>query len=690
MQASGGMSARTPSRTKPGPPARSRVGIGAFVDDEGGYTSIAAAVALLVSVSLVFSVAAVEWTMSRSADVQPVADACAMAGQNTVAAYYTTAQVLDACVLSMGLTGMAVMGVGLIASAIPGAQAAAERAISAGSDILDARTTFARSVASGLSRLEQALPYAIVANSASCVAANSEAQASLVGLAIPFPLESQSDFSSLGSLVSGDDVEGSAERLQEASARAQEAKEQADAARERAWRADCVDEPSCLRSRAASLAGLADFENPYVATPELWNFGFAIARSRTYYLRRLVQEVPQADDIESITDSMARSAFYEYALGEANGAFYFEDADGHVSVSVPHLARNSDEMRGTWLYGDARWPCSEEEGGRTLHSTWACPGATGPDAGTDSVASIEAGGVRLCEACRMDVVDLGKVASISTSATNGYEHYWQIIVEAAQDYERARNEQADAERQMRQIADEGKGAFQRALDQLSVPRPRICPPGAWGCVAVVARSGGTTVPRELTDAFLSGSALPAGAAVSAAALAPDDATNGNDVLSHFLDGLGVSGGGAGVLGDVTGLWGRLLVAYGRGYEGIGAAVEGFFGRMDGVFGGTVGSWLREKLAVAVRVLGLQPADMRMRKPVLVQTSKVLRRAGVEPTGRVRSLVQALPASGSPLELARALGYWVWEEQEGRAFTLAELPIPGAGTSVPITIDLTGM
>ena len=81
------------------------LGIGLFIGDEGGYTSVATAVALLVSISLVFTVTSVEWTVSRSADVQPVADACAMAGQNTIAAYYTVAQVLDACVLSMGLTG---------------------------------------------------------------------------------------------------------------------------------------------------------------------------------------------------------------------------------------------------------------------------------------------------------------------------------------------------------------------------------------------------------------------------------------------------------------------------------------------------------------------------------------------------------------------------------------------------------
>lgn len=666
-----------------------RWGIGLFVNDEGGYTSIATAVALLVSISLVFVVASAEWTVSRSADVQPIADACALAGQNTVAAYYTTAQVLDACVLSMGLTGMAVMGVGLVAAAVPGGQAVSSQAISSGKDILDARMRFARSAASGLCKVEKAIPFAIIANSASCVAANSQGGPAVTGVAIPFPLESHSDFSMLESYVDADEVADKSGRLQEATKRSEDAKKRADEVRERAWRADCLDDPRCLHSRASSLAGMSEFEQPFAATPESWDFGMPITRTRTYYARRLAQESPEAGDIESITDSEARAAFYEYALGEANEAYYLEESDGHVSIHVPHLARNANEMRATWLYGDPRWPCTDEEDGLTLHSTWDCPGIAGPDAGFDSVAAIDEGVVRMCDECRMSVTDLGAVASISTSATNGYEHYWQIIVECAEDYERARNDQADAEREMHDVAVEGRSAFDRALEQLSVPRPKICPPGAWGCVSIVGRSGGTAVPTELTRAFLGEAELPPGVAVSAAALATDGATNGNDVLSHFFDGIGAGESGSSIFGGICGLWGRLLVAYGNAYQGLGDAVEGFFGKMDGVFGGTVGGWLRDRLAGSMRVLGLQPADMRMRKPVLVHTKKVLGQSGLEPTGKVRSLLQALPDHGSAIELAHALGCWVWDEREAHEMTLAELPIPGTDSSVPLTIDLTG-
>ena len=198
-----------------------------------------------------------------------------------------------------------------------------------------------------------------------------------------------------------------------------------------------------------------------------------INRSRLYYARRLATEVPQGADIESVTDSCARRAFYEYALGEVNGSWYRELPDGSVDLRLEHLARNSQEMRGTWLYDDGRWPCTDEPDGVTLHSVSSCPGATGAYLGGGSVAEIDAGAVRRCDACRMDVGDLGAVAAISTSATNGYEHYWQQIVEAASDYQAARNEQAEAERAARDAAGEGKRTFERALEQLRTPRPRF-------------------------------------------------------------------------------------------------------------------------------------------------------------------------------------------------------------------------
>ena len=90
-----------------------------------------------------------------------------MAGENCVAAYSTVAQVLDACVLTMGLAGAVVCGAALVVSAIPPLQAKAAAIMGVGKKVLEARRSFAASAAQGLQRLEQALPALIMANSAS-------------------------------------------------------------------------------------------------------------------------------------------------------------------------------------------------------------------------------------------------------------------------------------------------------------------------------------------------------------------------------------------------------------------------------------------------------------------------------------------------------------------------------------------
>ncbi|MCI1666381.1 MAG: hypothetical protein LKI25_08510 [Atopobiaceae bacterium] len=665
-----------------------------FLDDEGGYTTVAVALALLVSICLVFALASVEWTQSRSADVQTVADATALAGANVVSAYATVATVLDACVLSLGLAGVLIMGVGLVVSAIPGLSAVGASAMELGGDVLDSRQRFATSAMAGLRRLESGLPYAVVVNSARCVATNSTGEAGLTGVAIPFPLESESDWSSLADEIDSSDMDASAERLQEASDRVKRATDAADAARLAGWLADCGDEPRSLQERASTLAGLGAGENPDYASVDGWNFGVALSRARAYYAARLAGESAEGSGVEALTDSACRGAFYSYALGEVRAGSYVEHEDGSVDVDLPSLPHDSTSVRATALFTDASWPCTVEDGSATLHSTLSCPGATGEAVGSASLATLEAGGVSHCPVCRMDVGDMGKVAAASTSIDNGFEHFWRRVVEASKDYERARDEQAEAERVLAQVAEEVGDAFDRAIEALSVPRPKLCPPGAWGCVAVVGRGEGASVPAELTDAFLTPSDLPGGVAVSAATLAPDPTAAENDVLSRLFDGLvergGQSGGIPGALDTVTSVWGRLLVSYGSAYESVSGVADDLLSGIDGVFGTKVGSWLRARLSDAVSAMGFEPADMRLRKPVLCNTQDVLGKAGAGGLASVRSLIESIPAGGTPAEVARALGHEVLDEYGETTITIAEIPIPGTGMSVPLTIDLSSL
>ena len=91
-----------------------------FIDDEGGYTTVAMALALLLSITLVLFAGRVQWSLSRAAEVQEIADASAMAGANVVARYATVAQVCDALVLTMGLAGLVTCGAALVLHAHDG------------------------------------------------------------------------------------------------------------------------------------------------------------------------------------------------------------------------------------------------------------------------------------------------------------------------------------------------------------------------------------------------------------------------------------------------------------------------------------------------------------------------------------------------------------------------------------------
>lgn len=670
---------------------RLHLGLSLFLDDEGGYTTVAVAVALLVSISLVFAAASAEWVMARSYEVQPVADAAAMAGSNSVAAYVTIAKVLDACVLSLGLLGVTVFGAGLVLSCIPMADAFGGTVCDAGKKVLDARRDFARSAAEGLERLEKVLPAVVVANSAACVAENARAQGlPYVGCAVPFPTESQSDFSSLAAELSSDEMEKDAEELRGLAQQVDEAKALADDARLRGWKADCGSTPYCLEERAAALAGLSGEKNPHYPSAEGWNFGIPLLRARAYYVVRLGKEKPLNASVDELTNSAARAAFYDFVLGQVRGGTYAEHEDGSVDINLPSLPHNAEETKACSLYTDDLWPCSAEDAGPVLHATLACPAATGASAGDASLQDLDAGVVARCETCRMDLSAMGSVAAASTSTANGFEHYWRDIVEASKDYEDARNQQAAAEKRLKGKADDTHGSFERALDQLSVVRPRICPPGAWGCVAVVSRTEATTIPTELTASFLSSGELPAGAAVSAAALAPDESTAENNVLASFFDGVASRGSGSvlgGAFDGVCELWGRLLVGYGSRYSSVSSSASGFLDNVDGVFGGTVGSWLRGKIKDTVAACGFEPVDMRLMKPVLVGWTRVLDKSGYNAAGKARQMIEALPPGASSFDLAKTLGVWAADSLGYGEITVAELTIPGTDISIPLTIRL---
>ena len=76
---------------------RVRWGIDMFLED-GAYTTVASAVAMLMVLALLFSASLAVWSAGRSGDVQARADATALAGANVVSSYHTCLLYTSRCV----------------------------------------------------------------------------------------------------------------------------------------------------------------------------------------------------------------------------------------------------------------------------------------------------------------------------------------------------------------------------------------------------------------------------------------------------------------------------------------------------------------------------------------------------------------------------------------------------------------
>ena len=673
-----------------------RAGIDLFIED-GAYTTLSSAVVILVVLTLLFSSTAAIWSMSRAGDTQAAADSGALAGANVVSSYHTAATVVDASILSLGLAGFATIGTGLVAILIPGAELAAGDMVDTGIEIIKTRNKFAKSASKGLQKIETALPYLVAARATQAVSAQDTEGATYTGTALAAPRTSESDFVALeGSEISTDVIKDTSKDLERAADELQKASEETAKAKERAWLADCggsdpasVGSCSCMWERARSLAKLSDIENPHYASSVTWEPQVALDRAKAYYRLRLANEAPQGSSVETKAESAARKAFYTYASAEVNRAYITEDGDRTTSY-IPLLPRNTDEVRATELYTDAAWPTSTNDGKTYLHYGTSCPNyKKGTPGGLASVAAYD--GQDKCNRCHFGVSSLGAVAAPSTSIENGFEYHFDRFKDALEDYVECRNKELELMRQTEDEADRAGNAFDEAIKALSGERPRIAPPGRNGVVAL-AVSGAISSPDELNSSFNTTVRLGDRGAISAAVLAPDDATAQNNVLSRFFSTLEErSGGVVGVLDGVMDVWGRLLVGYG---DIQGSADELMDEMIDDLGGGSgalssIASWLGDSVSASVAALGLEPCDLRLRKPVLTDTANVIKSPGSDITGlsNAQDKLRSIPLGVTdPKALCEALEYQVERTVSGTVFTLAEIPLPGGG-SIPLTVDV---
>ena len=673
-----------------------RAGIDLFIED-GAYTTLSSAVVILVVLTLLFSSTAAIWSMSRAGDTQVAADSGALAGANVVSSYHTTATVVDASILSLGLAGFATIGTGLVAILIPGAEPVAGNMVDTGIEIIKTRNKFAKSASEGLQKIETALPYLIAARATQAVSAQDTDSVTYTGTALAVPRTSESDFAALkGSEISTDTIKDTSDDLERAAEELRKASEETAKAKERAWLADCggsdessIGKYSCMWERAKKLAELSDSQNRHEKSSITWEPQIALDRAKIYYRQRLANEKPQGSSVEMKAQSAARKAFYAYAIEEVDRAYIKDDGE-RFSAYIPLLPRVPNEVRSTELYTDAAWPVSNNDGRTYLHYGVECPVyQKGTPSGLASVADYD--GRDTCEACGFGVVALGSALMPPSSIRNGFEYHFNEFKEALEDYVECRNKELELERQTEDEADRAGNAFDQAIKALSGERPRIVPPGRNGVVAF-AVSGDITSPDQLNSSFNTAVRLGDRGAISAAVLAPDEATAQNNVLSRFFSTLKErSGGVAGVLDGVMDVWGRLLVGYGDIQGSADELMDEMIKDLGGGSGalGSIASWLGDTVSASVAALGLEPCDLRLRKPVLTDSANVIKSPGSDIAGlsQAQDKLRSIPLGVTdPKALCEALEYQVERTISGTVFTLAEIPLPGGG-SIPLTVDV---
>ena len=603
-----------------------------FVKEEGGFTSPAAAVALLVVLSLLFVSVHGYSVGTRSGQVQYVADAGALAADKVVAEYVTAGQVVDAVLLTSSLAALGVYAASAVAAFIPGGASTASSLAEVGAKVVQFRKKFANAAESGLNAAQELLPALIAARAAACVQANAQASGlDYAGAAVPFPTEGVEV-----SLSGSSALEEAAEDITECEATVEaevatqtQAQEDLDAAKEAAWLADCGNSGMSMRERAAKLAGLSGSSNPDYSSASTWSFSVALARAKAYYAARYAAEAGasyESDDPEEVADSVARKRYYKYALAQVSEGSVGTTSTGLEQPDLKTLAHNTTQIRETELYTESIYPVSSDEDGTlTLHGYTGCPVYEEQQAaGTAAVSAIDAGTVQACSACKFRASSLGKVAQASASISNGFEYYYLQVVAAAEDYNAAAEQLEESSVQLQAQSDSIAQLIEEAASSIAAERYDPQPPGRYGCVCIVYAqgTGSTTLPFVGTVG-----GLASRVAISGATLAADPADEQGDVISDIADGLlPETSGSSTLLHAVLGAWGSLLVAYTNGTEGLEDAFDTLLGAIP-LAGTTLSESAADAFQAALEASGLEPADLSCYKPVLVNSSHVLQADG---------------------------------------------------------------
>lgn len=672
--------------------------------DEEGFSTIGVVLALLISLSLLFSAARIYEINTQCAAIQEVADAAALSAENVIAQYYTVAYVCDALLLSMSLGSVAIAGVGLVALCVPSLQSQGMTCLEYSKKLRDARNSFSEQAKRGLERLQTVLPFLSLCSASSVLAANSQdgSGSYYVGLTLLNPHKGEPlatftfDQSEAFDEAAQNNKDELAQKAQEAERLAQKAAE----SKTLAYQHDSGSESAyCMYERAKKLAQLTPEDNPYYASAELWDFSVALKRAQAYYAHRYEKETPTNQTVTERNKSHLRKQFYGYASREVNKGYVHETRDSFEAY-FPLLPKNTDEMRATTLYTDAVYPATQGgDGAVMIHVSSECTGVQqGAPLGLYSLATYEATQSRVeCSACEMSAASLGKVAAASSVIENGFEYHYNIVAEQAACYQKAREELDPYTKEIKGTLGSLFDQAKKALDEASSHRITTKPPGRFGAVVIAIDLSVRPSSGSFASSFVEDNAtLGPRMALSSATLLPDDSDEMVTVLNTVLDGYAALDGGSvtGPLRVVLDLWSSVLHAYIKGQEGFIVGVEDVLNSLPFASQSGLGTWAAKGLTETLEKLDLAPCELAAPKPVLLNSAHVLAAGDDDFAQTLHGVkMRALTYGGATDEFvdemisAAEQSALASVSNLGQEITIASLELFDGAVSIPVTIAL---
>lgn len=667
--------------------------------DEDGITTVSMAICIFLSLALIFSSGQLYKLSSASSEVQDVADAAALAAENEVAHFMVVAQTCDAAILSMTLLACVVYGVGVVAACVPFAQSFSVKLIDLGTKTVKARNGFADKAAKGLNLLQKMLPFLSAANAArvSKINNNGVMDANYYAAALLVPLEGEK----LGNLVddalgaTGDLIEKNAEDLRKEAEEAEAAAKKANEFKHIAYLRDCGDFPGyCMYERASKLVGLSGSSNPLYNSEDAWSFSVALKRARAYYTRRAQIETVSGYNVEEQADSVLRKRFYEYARDVlSNEGYAYESSEGYTCY-FPLLFHNIEELRETPLYTENNYPITGSGASAVMHAWSGCPNAAGYFR-YGSIAELESGAFDTCALCEFSPKSMANVAAASTSIDNGFEYHYVAVAKAANDYSDAiqalQPKKKAAQARAGSLLDNIKNVISFAAGN----RIEAHPPGEDGAIALVVNIAQNSTDTGFENSFISsGQTLGLRAAVAGARLKADK-TDENTVITSLLESFAPSTGGGlvGAAGVVLDGWSSLLKAYQDGQSALNNAVKDGLNSFSTNTASGLGSWASNALTKLIKDCGLQPADLSIKKPYLINTGHIVENdSGALSVGYKNIKQTVMGASSSSTSLFSMLTAGIRNAIDSTGITngvitVAVIEFPVGDISVPIKLTL---